>query len=162
MNMAGVYEWKSMIGGVEYSFSHTISKGKHILTANGVVHTIKLGVMSSFLNVDEGFDLDGRPARLVMVKGKPDVVVDGVHLQSGKPYVAQPKWVLVFAILCIAIPIVSLGGALPLLLGLGGVAICLAVSKMNASVAVRVIVCAVVTAAAWAAWYFLILAVSSM
>ena len=63
-----------------------------------------------------------------------------------------PKWAWIFMIACALIPVVTLGGGLPALIGFGGVAGILTVSRLNRwSVALRASVCAAVTLACWSA-----------
>ena len=160
--MGKATQWESQIDGKSYAFTHEKIKGKHIITANGAQSEIKGGFMSTMLGFDEGFTLDGREARLVIERNKPDVVVGGVYLQSGKQYVKRPAWVLAFAIICILIPIVSLGGALPALLGFAGAAICVSVSKSSLPAAARVALCVVITLLAWILWFVLLVGVSML
>lgn len=62
-----------------------------------------------------------------------------------------PWWVWVFVVACAAIPVVSLGGAIPAGIGGGGAAGCIGISR-NAAMpaAARVGICVVVTAICWA------------
>ena len=158
--MGKITKWESQIDGTNYTFLHEKVKGIHILTVNGVKTDIKGGFMSMMLGFDEKFMLDGREARLVIEKNKPDVIIDGVYLQSGKQYVQRPAWVTVFAIICVLIPIVSLGGALPAILGFAGAALCVSVSKTSLPAALRLILCTVITLLAWIVWFLLIVGIS--
>lgn len=153
-------QWTSVIGEYSYAFTYEkLKSNKHLLTVNGNPVEIKAGFLSQILGFDETFMLYNMEARLVIEKGIPDVVVNGVHLQSGEPYKKRPVWMMVFAIICVLIPIVSLGGALPVLIGIGGAAICASISKSSLSTAVKVILCIVTTSVAWFLWYLLMVAV---
>jgi len=158
--MKKITQWESQIDGRSYSFSHEKIKGKHVLTINGIPTEVKGSFMSSILGFDEGIVIDGKEARLVFEKNKPDVVVNNTYLQSGKVYVKRPAWVLAFAIACVLIPIVSLGGALPAVIGFGGVALCVSVSKSTWSTGIRVALCALITLLAWFAVFLLAIGVS--
>lgn len=153
-------EWENQVDGKNYAFSYQKVKGKHVLTINGTPTEIKSGFKSSMLGFDEKFMLDGKEAQLVINNKVPDIAVDGVFLKSGKKYVPSPAWVVVFSILCLLIPIISLGGALPALLGCGGLALCVSVSKTSLPSAVRVILCTLITLLAWVLWFVLIISVS--
>lgn len=153
-------EWQSNINGQIYNFSHSIVLGKHNLTINGVSNTIKGSFFSSILGFDEPINFDGIEARLVVERKKPDIVVNGVYLQSQKPYIPRPKWSIVFVILCILIPIISLGGALPAVIGVVGALACVQISKTSLPVAARIALCILITAAAWVLWFVLIFAVA--
>ena len=149
--------WQSTIDGYLYDFNHQIVNKKHVLVVNGNPIEFKTSFMSTLLGFDEGFSLNGKEARLIVDKNGPDVALDGVLLQSGKKYVARPAWVLVFVILCIAIPIISLGGLLNMLFGLGGMSACVAVSKTGLPTIARVLLCVLVTLVAWGCWFLLVL-----
>lgn len=67
-----------------------------------------------------------------------------------------PKWAWWFMGPCIAIPIVSLGGAIPAFLGFVGAYACGATAKQPWNIWVRVILCLAVTLTCWLG--FLVLA----
>lgn len=151
-------EWKNEYEGKVYEFSHEKIRGTHVLTVNGEPIEIKGSFLSSVLGFDEGFTLDGKEARLVIEKRKPEVVLEGVYLNSGQKHVIRPVWGIVFAFLCILMPIVNLGGAIPAALGVGGGMLCINISKKPFSIAIRVILCIGVTALVWGIWFALIMA----
>jgi hypothetical protein len=98
------------------------------------------------------------------VEGVP--LLKGVHaIRNGAPLAGSaadpvPKWAWVFLIACAIIPVVTLGGALPALIGFGGVGGTLSVSRLNRwSVALRAGVCALITFACWSAAILLATAV---
>jgi hypothetical protein len=85
-------------------------------------------------------------------------LLKGVHvIRNGAPLPGSaadpvPKWAWVFMLACALIPVVTLGGALPALIGIGGVGGTLSVSRLNRwSVALRAAVCALITLACWSA-----------
>lgn len=160
--MKNPIEWISEINGKSYEFSYQRVKGITVLTVNGEPIEIKAGIMSSILGFDEAFMLDGMEARLVIQKKKPDIVLNGTFLQSGKAYVQRPAWVMVFFVICILIPIVSLGGALPALFGLGGAGLCVSVSKTSLSVFIKVILCIGISLLAWFLWFLLIFGIAAL
>ncbi|MDR2888995.1 MAG: hypothetical protein LBV33_04040, partial [Lachnospiraceae bacterium] len=141
--------WSGELNGKRYDISYQRVKGKNVVTTNGVETVVKAGFMSSLMSFDEPFTFDNINARLVVVKGKPEVVVNDVYLQSGKPYQKRPDWLIVFVILCLLIPIVNLGGFLPIALALAGIALCSAVSRSEWSTKVKVLVCTLITVADW-------------
>lgn len=149
--------WTGSVNDEYHVFSYQRVKGKHILTINGAPITIKPRLTSSLIGFDEPFVFNGLPARFVIEKRQPDVVVNGVYSRSGKVYRPRPKWAIVFAFICIALPIASLGGALPALMGFGGAALCVTIAKSTMPAAARVILCVLTTIAAWALWFFLVI-----
>ena len=154
--------WESIINQKNYTFSYQKIKGKHTLTVNGVSQTLKCGFMSALFGFDEEFNLDGTNARLVIEKKIPDIVVDDVYVQSGKKYIKRPKWVIVFVIICLLVPVVTIGGAIPALIGFGGAALCVSVSKSALSTAIRVVLCSFISLAAWILFLIFGYAVSTM
>jgi hypothetical protein len=85
-------------------------------------------------------------------------LLKGIHaIRNGTPLPGSaadpvPKWAWVFMIACALIPVVTLGGGLPALIGFGGVGGTLTVSRLNRwSVALRAGMCAVITLACWGA-----------
>lgn len=148
-------QWQSTINDKNYEFSYKKNKGNHEISVNGTMVSLKAGLWSSLLGFDENFTFDGTEARLIVDGKGPDVAVNGAYLQSGKKYIERPAWVMIFVILCILIPVLSLGGALPVLLGLGGAAICVGASKADLPMAVRILLCIAITALAWGALFAL-------
>lgn len=83
-------------------------------------------------------------------------IFKGVHLiRNGAPIHGSaadpiPKWAWIFMIACALIPIVTLGGGLPALIGFFGVVGTLTVSRFSRlSTALRAGVCAMITIACW-------------
>ena len=90
------------------------------------------------------------------VEGLP--VLKGVHvIRNGAPLPGSaadpvPRWAWVFIIACALIPVVTLGGGIPALIGFAGVGGALSVSRLDRwSVAMRTGVCALITVACWGA-----------
>lgn len=155
-------QWESDINGKHYAFLVEQVKGKQVVTVNGEPQTVKMGFASMWIGFDEKFTFDGMEAHLVINKNKPDVAVNGIFLQSGKTYIQRPAWSMVFIVLNVLIPIVSLGGLINFLLGIGGAAICVGTSKSAMPNAVKIVLCIVITAAAWAIWFALLLFYASL
>jgi hypothetical protein len=64
-----------------------------------------------------------------------------------------PGWSWLFVAACFAIPILSLGGAIPGALGFGAAAGCASIAKRPAwETSTRVVVCAAITGGAWLAF----------
>ena len=146
-------QWESVINDKHYVFSYGKVKGKHVITANGNPITVKAGFISWCLGLDEKFMLEDIEARLVMDRNTPDVAVNGVYLRSGKKYIQRPAWVVVFSILCVVIPIISVGGMLPVFLGLAGISLNVSASKTSLPLAARLALCIVITGLAWLCWF---------
>jgi hypothetical protein len=93
-------------------------------------------------------------------------ILKGVHLvRNGLPIPGSaadplPAWAWPFIIACALIPVVTLGGALPALIGFGGASGTMTISRFNKlSRTVRVGACATVTLFCWTAFALLIYSV---
>jgi hypothetical protein len=79
----------------------------------------------------------------------------GIRPEKKKQGFAQmfeglPRWAWLFGGACPAIPVVSMGGAIPAAIGFGGASLCGSIAKkQEKSPGARAALCAVVTAAAW-------------
>jgi hypothetical protein len=68
-----------------------------------------------------------------------------------------PLWGWLFMVACVAIPVISLGGALPAAIGAGAASACVAISKKpDRSILFRVGACTAITLAAWCLFILLI------
>lgn len=68
--------------------------------------------------------------------------------KNSKPPI--PVWGYVFAGLCVLLPILTLGGAIPGAVGFGGAAACVGISRdSKKSVGVRIAICAAIVFACW-------------
>jgi hypothetical protein len=124
-------EWASIINGVQYRFrvDTKVRKGKMTIYVNDFPIEVKRGLVSGLLGFDEQFVFDGIVARLIVHgRKKADVVINGLHLQSGLPYRKAPAWSWIFIILCVAL--IINGGALPVALGFLGAYACARVTAL--------------------------------
>ncbi len=82
-----------------------------------------------------------------------DVAIDGKSVTTSKPVVPQavlPGWAWVFIVVCAAIPVVSLGGIVPMLIGLGGALGCNQIARDGSKdYNTRLLMCAGVTVLCW-------------
>jgi hypothetical protein len=82
-----------------------------------------------------------------------NLATDTVCVGCGRKMVVQydqPQWSYLFATVCGIIPIVALGGIIPITLGLTGASGCLGVSRMgNMPVALRLLACVGITVVCW-------------
>jgi hypothetical protein len=84
---------------------------------------------------------------------KYDLVNDGYSMEAGRQVASgaqMPSWAWAFMAVCAAIPLVTLGGALPAAIGVGGVFGCRA-AAIDSSMAsgTRVAICVGITAMCW-------------
>ncbi|HLF92382.1 MAG TPA: hypothetical protein VJB14_02905 [Planctomycetota bacterium] len=81
-----------------------------------------------------------------------------VEMPAEAPAQAKmPGWAWVFIVLCAAIPVITLGGAIPGAIGGGAAAGCAGVSRIQTlSTAARVGICIGITVAAWVAFVVIV------
>lgn len=82
-----------------------------------------------------------------------DVAIDGKSITTGKPVArvnAIPGWAWSFIVVCVLIPIVSLGGVVPMLIGFMGAYGCAQVSRDGSKDHnTRLLTCAGITVLCW-------------
>src|SRR5512137_1009455 len=75
----------------------------------------------------------------------------GIDLRAA--FSSLPKWLWPFVAACLAIPLVSVSGPLPALIGIGSAIACAQLARNKArSVTLRVLFCLASTTLAWAVW----------
>lgn len=93
-----------------------------------------------------------------------DLSIDGRSVTTGQPIAAllpMPKWAWLFVIVCAAIPVLTLGGAVPVLIGIGGAVGCMTVTRSSTrSTRAKVAWSIGITVAAWAVFLVFIGAVA--
>jgi len=163
------HSWKFKLDGKEYNVLFEVKYNGAFVTINGQKEKLEKGTFERLLNPEYKFTIGGKPATIAPkgggLRAKFDLAIDEKSVSSGeavKESLPIPIWAWVFAIGCIAIPVVSLGGAIPAGIGFGGAAAVIAYSK-NPSVTKtkRLAVCAGITAVAWLLFVLLILAIMS-
>jgi hypothetical protein len=112
------------------------------------------------LGLDRPLSLGDKEYRLVACGNRVDIAVDGTFVDSRKPYLPllrTPGWVWIFVILCAAIPVLALGGGIPVVLGMLGSLYCLrtAVSP-HVTPWLKPLICFGITLAAWGLFGLLI------
>ena len=92
-----------------------------------------------------------------------DLSVDGRSISTGKQVdssTSVPSWVWAFVFACGIIPIISLGGAVPALIGFVGAGYCYSISQdTSKKMTTRIFVCFSATSICWSLFIGLILAV---
>jgi hypothetical protein len=95
---------------------------------------------------DESFDFGKQPAR-PSEREEP----------KEQPKPPAPAWGWFFAVACGIIPVLTLGGAIPAMIGIGGASGCLGIAASpTMSVPARVAACVAVTVACWVSVILLI------
>lgn len=158
-------KWNVTVDGVahELSYGKKFWSGKLFVIVDGEKTEMKRTNFSeNFTGLDKPFNIGEKECRFVAIGNKIDIAIDGVYLDSKKQYVPlekMPNWNWVFIALFIALPIMTLGGALPIALAILGIALCVRVSiSPSMSTTGKVFSCIGITAGAWViAFVFVIL-----
>lgn len=102
--MAKEQTWRFAVDGAE----HTVTYTQPGFRSGGGVLSIDGGEGRSVFSLDgyldEPVDVDGKACRFVLRNYTPDLAVDGVFLNSGKPYAPNepiPSWVRTFTAMTI-------------------------------------------------------------
>ncbi|MDD6212428.1 MAG: hypothetical protein PUB22_04710 [Clostridiales bacterium] len=160
--------WKISVNGKENEVIFTPNRwsGKHRLTINGKDIELKKSPFQVFVGIDQPIHIAGKECRFVLIGNKADIAVDGTYVDSKKMYVplnSMPWWTWIFIVACIAVPIVSLGGALPVLIALICSAWCVRVSvSPGIHASIRVLCCFGISVLAWGLLGVLIFVMSSI
>jgi hypothetical protein len=105
----------------------------------------------------DGVQVQQAPLR--PAEGKADKPKQGLK----EAFSGLPGWSWVFVAACFAIPVMSLGGAIPGALGFGAAAGCANVAKRPTwETSTRVVVCAAITGGAWLAFLAFAVGVASL
>ena len=161
-------QWKININGTQNAvvFVPNHWSGKHKLTINGKEVELKKSPFQAFVGMDLPIDIAGKECRFVLIGNKADIAVDGTYIDSKKLYVplkSMPWWTWIFVIVCIAIPIVSLGGALPVVIALLCSIWCVRVSvSPNIRTAIKVLCCLGILVLAWILFGILLFVLSGI
>jgi len=93
-----------------------------------------------------------------------DLAIDGNSVTTGKSLTALPPipgWTWLFVIACGVIPLIALGGALPIVLGFGGAAGCIVTARdTSKTMGVRVAICVGITVLVWILFAALVIGVA--
>jgi hypothetical protein len=113
--------WSVKIDEADYlvTFTPSLLIAKIKLVVNGAPITIERHFPQGFIGIDQPFTLGGKECHFILWNGKPDLVVDGVFLDSKKPYTPRPRipwwlWIILF-LLFILLAMVGTG-AIPVFL----------------------------------------------
>jgi len=120
-------------------------------------HRIPLGGQTGVLTVSVGL---AGPTAGLQVDGRDVAPVSTATFVQAKGGAPAPAWAYIFAAACMGIPLVTLGGAVPMGLGFGGAAGCMSIARnQTMSIGARLGLCALVTVGAWVALAVLLVVV---
>jgi hypothetical protein len=152
--------WQAALNGRTHTLTleHNSWRGTRALTIDGVRQDFKR------LLIDTGsshpFVLHGHEGvvriRYSGLTYSYDIELDGRSLSTGEPASEPavqpdtPAWAWTFVVLCALIPVVTVGGAFPVLIGMLGATQCRRVSVWSTvGVPAKVAVCSLITVGCW-------------
>lgn len=147
--------WKIVIDGkenkIDFIPNNWSSKCKLII--NGEEVEFKKAPLHAFVGTDQQFDIAGKKCHFVLIGNKADIAVDGIYVDSKKEYIPLkniPWWTWLFVVACVMVPIVSFGGAVPVVIGLLCASWCIRVSvSSNLKMSIKALFCFGVAVLAW-------------
>lgn len=154
--MPKTQQWSINLGNIPYEITFISNQwsGKHKLTVNGKEVDIQRKPFQAFTGIDQPITIGTKEARFVLIGNKADIAVDGKYLESEKTYVPLKSvtwWAWLFVILCAAIPVVALGGVVPIVLAIAGAALVLRVSILpDLKTGIKFLACLGIPVADWA------------
>jgi len=120
-----------------------------------------LTLQDFFKGLDMPLKIKNNEIRLIINGYSKDLVVDGKHLKTGlvyEPIGKIPKWTWFFVLLCLALPVMSLGGFIPIMYAIVGIQYVIRTSLNPAwPTSLKVIACLGATAFIWFACILTIL-----
>jgi len=160
--MSKIKFWNIPIGEMHYAIEYdpTTFAGRKRVMINGSPVALKIPLFSDITGFDQVLYLGNKAVHLVIINGIADLAIDGYFLNSQKPYAPLPKmpvWTWIFIVASLAIPVVTLGGAIPGMIGGLGAAVNAKIAytqKWNTQT--RILICVLATGVAWALLYLFI------
>jgi len=164
------HSWKFELGGKKYEVIFQVKYKGAFVTINGKEEKLEKGAFERAFNPEYNFTIAGKPARIYSQRGtfkaKFDLVVDGKSVSTGESVrdsLPIPRWAWALVAACIAIPVISLGGALPTGIAFGASAAIISYSKKpDVTTTKRLAVCAGILGVAWTLFLLTILLVLSL
>jgi hypothetical protein len=141
--------------------------GVSSILVNGMSIPKKSGIAASIPGsvIEHPFMLGRYPATIRQKVGlwqtTYDVVVNGYSIENqamALPITLMPGWAWIFVVACLAVPVVTLGGAIPAILGLFGASgVGWSARHESMNVGTRVALCVGITVLAWVGLLILLL-----
>jgi hypothetical protein len=141
--------------------------GLSAIQINGMPVPKKSGIASSIPGsiIEHPFMLGRYPTvlrqKVGLWKTSYDVVINGYSVEEqgmARPIVPMPVWAWIFFVACLAIPVITLGGAIPVVLGLFGAGgSSWAARNQDWNIPTRIAACVGITVLAWVGLLILIL-----
>ncbi len=124
-------------GSHTIEFERGVWSTKHTIRVDGQVVYQGRSYATDF-GTDDSFQIGPHACtvhtRTIWTKVEYDLSIDGLSITTGQPVaprVPLPKWAWLFMIACMAIPLITLGGALAGAIGFGGAYVCLDIARRS-------------------------------
>lgn len=161
-------QWKLHIDGYNHTVvfkSNKLTGRKQLFVDNNEV-ILENKLFQDLLGIDIPIMIGDKECRFVIANGKADVVVEGIYFDSKFTYTPlkpMPRWNWLFIILCFLIPVISLGGVLPMVIALVGSLICSRISMSQKLNTISSIICCIgIVIVCWCLWILLIILMASV
>jgi hypothetical protein len=134
---------------------HGYFSGKKVIYLDGEVLEESRKIIDT--DSEHTFQIGDHTCRIVVesnwVKFNYDLIVDGRSIESGEAFRRRPPlpaWSWIFIAACVAIPVVTLGGLIPTLIGVGGAFFITIIGRgERLSTTVRVALSTAITGLCW-------------
>lgn len=157
--MARKKEWNIEIEGNMYNvvLERNIWSGRNRLYINEIEQGLLKVPFQAYKGLDHPIYIGGMECRLVVLGNRADIVMDGLYIESGKPYrpfEKIPFWTWIFIVGCIGIPVVNQGGLIPAALGILGSVYCIRIGiSPYMKTGMKLLASFGVVLLAWALWF---------
>ncbi len=157
--MARKKEWNLEIEGNIYNvvLERSMLLGKIKIYINEVEQGLINVPFQTYKGLDHPIYIGGKECRLVVLGSMADIVMDGVLVDSGKPYMPfekTPFWTWIFIVASLAIPVVNQGGLIPAALGILGSVYCIRVGvSPYMKTGTKVLASLGIVLTAWVLWF---------
>lgn len=159
--MAKSRTWEIKIDEKNYEieFIQDFWFNNHKVFVNGEKEVYNKNIFKDYLGIDIPLTLGSKEVILVHRGNFTDISVDGVFWDSDEKY-REPekmnKWNLVFVFLCILLPLLTRGGAIPVLLAIVGIIVILR-NSISPNIKNKILANFIVTLGIYAVVFLLIL-----
>jgi hypothetical protein len=160
--MAKTFEWTVPLDSTTYEISLIVRpwSRNHICMVNGQRIPLSAKFSQIFVGLDHTLKLGDHEVHLIIMGSNADLAVNGTYLGTENPYMpfsTVPWWTCIFVALCAAIPVLALGGVVPVLLALFGSIYCFrTVITPYYSTMMKIGYCIAIVVAAWIALFLLV------
>ena len=148
-----------MIDDITYNIKYTWGLFSKKLSTDGQDGPMAKSKFFTGIN-ETHFTLGSKEVVFVHMGRKIDLALNGKYVTTGEDFVSisdMPKWNWIFIVLNALIPIITLGGALPCVLGIMGILLCTQISvSPKFKVVPKIIICCLITLICYGLFFILL------